>query len=56
MRPHFPQEYSKVKTNTDVQSVLNSLNTQNGVQKAHEETHINDADIQRGQGSDCKVI
>jgi hypothetical protein len=56
MKPHFPQECSKVKNNTDVQSVLNSLNTQNDVQKAQEETHIKDDDIKRGQGSDCKVI
>jgi hypothetical protein len=56
MKPHFPQECSKVKNNADVQSVLDSLNTQNGVQKAHEETHMNDADTKIGQGNDCKVI
>lgn len=56
MKVHYPQECSKVKNNTDVQSVLNSLNTQDGVQRAQEETHIKDADIKRRQGSDCKVI
>jgi hypothetical protein len=56
MKPHFRQECSKVKNNTDVQSVLNYLNTQNGVLKAQEETLINDADIKRCQGSHCEVI
>ncbi|PNF32283.1 hypothetical protein B7P43_G16943 [Cryptotermes secundus] len=51
MKVHYPQEYSKVNNNTDVQSVLNSLNTQDVVQKAQEENHINDADTKRCQGS-----
>jgi hypothetical protein len=54
MKPHFPQECSNVNT-TDVQSVLNSLNTHNDVLKAKEETIINNAGIKRHQGSECKV-
>jgi hypothetical protein len=51
MKTHFPQERSKENI-TDVQSVLNSLNNQNDILKAQEETIINDAGSKRGQGSD----
>jgi hypothetical protein len=51
IKQHFPQECSKENI-TDVQSVLNSLNTQNDILKAKEDTIINDAGSERGQGND----
>jgi hypothetical protein len=37
-KTYFPKDCSKVKNNTDIQSVLKSSNTQNDVLKAWEET------------------
>jgi hypothetical protein len=56
MTLYFPQECSTIKNQTDVRSVLNSLNTISDVLKATEETITNESGAISDQGSKCKVI
>jgi hypothetical protein len=56
MTLHYPQECSTMKNETDVQRILNSLNTPNDVLKETKETITHDSGVISGQGSECKVI